>query len=324
MNNCKLRFPKGSRFLVTGGAGFIGSNLVEKLLELGCQVMVLDNFSTGKESNLEEFKDNNRFRLMRGDVCRLEDCQKACEGMDYVLHQAALGSVPRSIEDPISTNNANICGTLNMLIAARDHKVKRFVYASSSSVYGDLEELPKKEGRQGKLLSPYAISKATGELYGRNFFDLFGLQTIGLRYFNVFGKKQDARSVYAAVIPRFTESLIKGRQPVIYGDGSQSRDFTYVENVVEANLKACCAESEAAGEVFNIGNGERISLGDLYLKLCKLLSTDVTPIYEAERRGDIKHSNADISKAKAYLDYEPLYSFDEGLVRCIDWYKRNL
>jgi UDP-N-acetylglucosamine 4-epimerase len=320
----KLVFPKESRFLVTGGAGFIGSNLVEKVLGLGYQVVVLDNFSTGKKENINEFIDNDKFLLIEGDICHLEDCRKACQNIDYVLHQAALGSVPRSIEDPIATNNSNINGTLNMMIAARDSKVKRFVYASSSSVYGDIEELPKREDKIGKPLSPYAISKLTGELYGKNFFDLFALPTIGLRYFNVYGKRQNPYSVYAAVIPRFIEKLLNGDTPTIYGDGKQSRDFTYVENVVDANLIACLADQEAFGEIFNIGNEESISLNDLYFKLCESLSIDIVPIYAPERCGDIKHSNADISKARSILGYKPIYSFNEGLKLCVNWYINHL
>ncbi len=324
MDDCQLRFPEGSKFLVTGGAGFIGSNLVEKILGLGHEVIVLDNFSTGNEENIKEFKNYNNFSLIEGDVRHLEDCQRACKNADYVLHQAALGSVPRSVEDPKATNDSNICGTLNMMIAARDNHVKRFIYASSSSVYGDLEELPKREDKIGRPLSPYAISKYTGELYGKNFFVLFGLPAIGLRYFNVYGKKQNPHSAYAAVIPKFIEKLLKGERPTINGDGKQSRDFTYVENVAEANLAACLAEQEAFGEVFNIGNEERISINDLYLRICEYLQVDIAPIYVPERCGDVKHSNADISKAKRLLKYQPAYSFREGLSLCIDWYKNHL
>lgn len=324
MEEYSSKFPKGSRFLVTGGAGFIGSNLVERLLELGCAVIVLDNFSTGEEENLKEFMNNENFTLIEGDVRNIEDCRKACRNADYILHQAALGSVPRSIEDPISTSASNICGTLNMMIAARDSKVKRFVYASSSSVYGDAQELPKREEKIGKPLSPYAISKLVGELYGKNFYELYGLPAIGLRYFNVYGKKQNCNSVYAAVIPRFVEKLLKDERPTIYGDGNQSRDFTYVENVVEANLAACIADSEAFGEVFNIGNGGRVSINELYSKICELLHMDITPVYAPERCGDVKHSNADISKAKKGIRYKPAYTFDEGLRLCIDWYKNHL
>lgn len=320
----RSEFPKGTKFLVTGGAGFIGSNLVEKILEMECEVTVLDNFSTGEMENIKEFVNNGSFALIKGDVRNLEDCQRACKNADYILHQAALGSVPRSIKDPIATNDSNLCGTLNMMVAARDNNVKRFVYASSSSVYGDIRELPKREDKIGKPLSPYAISKLSGELYGRNFFDLFGLPAIGLRYFNVYGKKQNYNSVYAAVIPRFIEKLLRDESPVINGDGNQSRDFTYVENVVNANLAACLAEQDAFGEAFNIGNEGRITINELYSKLCELLHKDIEPIYGPERCGDVKHSNADISKAKSILKYRPLYSFDEGISLCIDWYKNHL
>ncbi|HOE57673.1 MAG TPA: SDR family oxidoreductase [Bacillota bacterium] len=324
MDNYEPKLPEKSKFLVTGGAGFIGSNLIERILGAGHEAVALDNFSTGREDNIREFIGNKNFLLMEGDIQNIEDCRKACKNVDYVLHQAALGSVPRSIEKPGDTNDSNITGTLNMLIAARDSNVKRFVYASSSSVYGDSQQLPKREDKTGRPLSPYAISKVTGELYGRNFFDLFGLPTIGLRYFNVFGKKQSCYSAYAAVIPKFIGKLLKGERPVINGDGEQSRDFTYVENVVDANLAACAAEREAFGEVFNIGNGERISINGLYSKIAELLHIDLDPIYGPERCGDVKHSNADISKAKSILKYWPAYNFNEGLKLCISWYINNL
>jgi UDP-N-acetylglucosamine 4-epimerase len=324
MEDFKQRFPQNARFLVTGGAGFIGSNLVEKTLELGYSVRVLDNFTTGKEENIKEFFGHRGFSFMKGDICNLEDCQEACANVDFVLHQAALGSVPRSIANPIATNDTNVDGILNMMIAARDNHVKRFVFASSSSVYGDIEELPKVENRIGKTLSPYATSKLAGEIYGRNFYDLYGLPTIGLRYFNVYGKRQDPDSTYAAVIPKFIKKLLNNEVPTIYGDGEQSRDFTYVENVVQANLKACLAGSEALGEVFNIANEERITINNLYLKLCELLNINTIPYYTSVRAGDIKHSNADISKAKNLLKYEPIYNFNEGIEKCIEWYKNHL
>lgn len=317
-------FEKDSSFLVTGGAGFIGSNLVEKILDLGYKVRVLDNFSTGKKRNIEEFLDNPNFELMEGDISDLVTCQQACGGIDYILHQAALCSVPRSINDPRTTNDVNITGSLNMLITARDNKAKRFVYASSSSVYGDEPNLPKVEHRVGKPLSPYAITKKVNELYARNFYELYKLPVIGLRYFNVFGKKQDCDSVYAAVIPIFTKKLLNKEAPTIDGDGKQSRDFTYIENVIEANLKACLADKEALGEVFNIAYGGRVYLNDLYGKICKLLEVDIQPIYGPVRPGDIKHSNADISKAKNILGYDPEYDVDRGLEKAIEWYKGNL
>jgi len=322
--DCKeYLFKKESSFLVTGGAGFIGSNLVEKILDLGYKVKVLDNFSTGKKRNIEEFLGNSNFELIEGDVRELVTCQEACDGVDYVLHQAALCSVPRSINDPRSTNDVNITGTLNMLIAARDNKVKRLVYASSSSVYGDDPNLPKAEDRVGKPLSPYAITKKVNELYARNFYELYKLSVIGLRYFNVFGEKQDCDSAYAAVIPIFIKKLLKKEAPTINGDGKQSRDFTYIENVIEANLKACLADKGALGEVFNIAYGGRVYLNDLYLKICKLLEVDIQPVYGPERPGDIKHSNADISKAENILGYHPEYDVGKGLEKAIEWYKRK-
>ena len=324
ISNKEYSFEKDSSFLVTGGAGFIGSNLVEKILDLGYKVRVLDNFSTGKKRNIEEFLDNSNFELIEGDIRDLTTCQQACDGVDYVLHQAALGSVPRSINDPRTTNDVNITGTLNMLIAARDNKVKRFIYASSSSVYGDEPHLPKIEDRVGKPLSPYAITKKVNELYARNFYELYKLPVIGLRYFNIFGEKQDCDSVYAAVIPIFVKKLLNKEAPTIDGDGKQSRDFTYVENAVEANLKACLADEGALGEVFNIAYGGRVYLNDLYWKICKLLKVDIQPVYGPERPGDIKHSNADISKAKKILGYNPEYDVDKGLEKAIDWYKENL
>lgn len=317
-------FEKDSSFLVTGGAGFIGSNLVEKILDLGYKVRILDNFSTGKKRNIKEFIDNFNFELIEGDIRELFTCQQACDSIDYVLHQAALCSVPRSINDPRTTNDVNITGTLNMMIAARDNKVKKFIYASSSSVYGDEPNLPKTEDRIGKPLSPYAITKKVNELYARNFYELYKLPVIGLRYFNVFGKKQDCNSVYAAVIPIFVKKLLKKEAPTINGDGKQSRDFTYIENAVEANLKACLADGGALGEVFNIAFGRRVYLNDLYWKICNLLEVNIQPIYGPERPGDIKHSNADISKAKNIFGYHPEYNVDRGLEKAIEWYKRNL
>ncbi len=317
-------FPKNTKFLITGGAGFIGSNLAEYLVNEGYQVRVLDNLATGRIENIKELFDKPNFEFLEGDIRSLEDCQKACVGIDYVLHQAALGSVPRSIKDPKTTNDVNITGTLNMLIAARDHQVKRFVYASSSSVYGDEVNLPKVEEHIGKPLSPYAITKLVNELYAKNFYDLYGLPTIGLRYFNVFGRRQDPRSIYAAVIPNFVKELKKGKSPVIYGDGSQSRDFTYIDNVIEANIKACLAKEEANGEVFNIAYGRQVTINDLYKTITTLMGLDVEPIYEKERPGDIKHSLADISKARKLLNYNPQYSFDDGIKLTIEWYKTNL
>jgi len=319
-----IKFEDKTKFLVTGGAGFIGSNLVEAILRLGYKVRVLDNFATGKWQNIKEFLNNPNFEMIVGDVRDTESCQKACSDIDYVLHQGALGSVPRSINDPRTSNDVNTTGTLNMMIAARDNNVKRFVYASSSSVYGDEPNLPKAEGREGKLLSPYAITKKVCELYGRNFYELYNLETVGLRYFNVFGKRQDPDSVYAAVIPIFIKKLLNNEAPVINGDGRQSRDFTYIENVIEANLKACLAPKEACGEAFNIAYGGREYLIDLYNKLNELLGKDVTPILGPDRIGDIKHSNADISKARKLLKYDPSYDINKGLELAIEWYKEYL
>jgi len=317
-------FSKESNFLVTGGAGFIGSNLVERILDLGYGAIVLDDFSTGKEENIKEFYNHPKFELILGDIRDLPKCMNACQGVDYVLHQAAIGSVPRSIEDPRYTNDVNITGTLNMLIAAKENKVKRFVYASSSSVYGDEPNLPKVEKKIGNPLSPYGISKLVGELYAKNFYDLFQVPTIGLRYFNVFGKKQDPNSQYAAVIPIFIKQLLNNSHPIIYGDGLQSRDFTYIDNVVDSNLKACLAGAEALGDVFNIAYGERTYLNDLYGLLCQAFEQDIKANYDEKREGDIKHSVADITKAKEILKYEPSYDLRDGLKLTINWYKTNI
>ncbi len=319
-----IKFPEGSKFLVTGAAGFIGSNLVEAILKLGYHVKGLDNFSTGKRENMNLFKDNPNFEFIEGDIRDLDICMKACKSVDYVLHQAAWGSVPRSIEMPLLYEEINIRGTLNMMEAARQNNVKKFVYASSSSVYGDEPNLPKQEGREGNLLSPYALTKMVDEEYGKLYSKLYGLDTYGLRYFNVFGKRQDPNGAYAAVIPKFIKQLLNDEQPTINGDGKQSRDFTYIENVIEANLKACKAPSEAAGEAFNIAYGGREYLIDVYNSLCKALGKVIDPIFGPDRKGDIKHSNADISKAKEMLGYDPSWSFERGIEAAIEWYKENL
>ena len=319
-----INFPKDTKFLVTGGAGFIGSNLVEAILKLGCEVRVLDNFSTGKRENIVEFLDNENFELIEGDIRNLENCQKACEGIDYVLHQAAWGSVPRSLEFPVLYNDINVKGHLNMMQAARENNIKKFVYASSSSVYGDSPILPKKEEKIGRVLSPYALTKKLNEEYADLYFRIYGLKTIGLRYFNVFGKKQDPNGFYAAVIPKFVKQLLNDEAPQINGDGETSRDFTYVDNVIQANLKACLASDKASGEVFNIAYGGRETLNNLFNKLSKLLNKNIKAIYGNERAGDVRHSNADISKAKELLNYNPEYSMDRGLELTIDWYKKNL
>lgn len=319
-----VSFPKESIFLITGAAGFIGSNLVEAILNLGYQVRGLDNFSTGKRENLVLFKENPNFEFIEGDIRDLDTCMMACNGVDYVLNQAAWGSVPKSIEMPLLYEEVNIKGTLNMMESARQNNVKKFVYASSSSIYGDEPNLPKKEGVEGNLLSPYALTKRVDEEYGKLYTKLFGLDTYGLRYFNVFGRRQDPNGPYAAVIPKFIKQLLNNERPTIYGDGKQSRDFTYIENVIEANLKACKAPHEAAGQTFNIAYGEREYLIDIYYDLCKALGKKIEPIFGPDRPGDIKHSSADISKARALLGYEPEWSFEKGIKVAIEWYRNNL
>ncbi len=320
----QLVFDPKNTFLVTGGAGFIGSNLCEAILEMGYVVRCLDDFSTGKHENIADILDHSKFSLIEGDIRNLHTCMHACENVDYVLHQAAWGSVPRSIELPLMYEEINIKGTLNMLEAARQNQVKRFVYASSSSVYGDHPTLPKKEGQEGKLLSPYALTKRVNEEYGRLYYELYGLETIGLRYFNVFGKRQDPNGAYAAVLPKFIKTLLNNEVPTINGDGKQSRDFTYIENVIEANLKASLAPHEADGEVFNIAYGGREYLIDIYNMLCGLLGKNIEPEFVPERPGDIKHSNADISKARNFLGYDPEYDFARGIELAIEWYQDNL
>lgn len=324
MGYSNIVFPEGSLFLVTGGAGFIGSNLCEAILNLGYRVRCLDDLSTGKIENVDLFIGNDRYEFIKGDIKDLDTCMKACGGVDYVLNQAAWGSVPRSIEMPLFYCANNIQGTLNMLEAACKNKVKKFVYASSSSVYGDEPNLPKKEGREGNLLSPYAVSKRADEEWAKQYTRHYGLDTYGLRYFNVFGRRQDPNGAYAAVIPKFIKQLLDGETPTINGDGKQSRDFTYIENVIEANLKACLASSSAAGEAFNIAYGGREYLIDIYYGLTQALDVEKEPIFGPDRPGDIKHSNADISKAEQMLGYDPDWSFDRGIKAAIDWYKENL
>ena len=319
-----LKFDEGSLFLVTGGAGFIGSNLCEAILEMGYRVRCLDDLSTGKEENVEMFIKNPSYEFIKGDIKDLDVCLNAAKGVDYILHQAAWGSVPRSIEMPLFYCENNITGTLNMLEAARQCGAKKFVYASSSSVYGDEPNLPKTEGREGNLLSPYALTKRADEEWAKQYTKLYGLDTYGLRYFNVFGRRQDPDGAYAAVIPKFIKQLMSDIPPTINGDGKQSRDFTYIDNVIEANLKACLAPSEAAGEAFNIAYGGREYLIDIYDVLAKSLGKDIKPVFGPDRKGDIKHSNADISKAKRLLGYNPEYSFEAGIKLAIDWYRENL
>lgn len=319
-----IEFPKDSLFLVTGGAGFIGSNLCEAILNMGYRVRCLDNLSTGKQKNVDLFMGNPGYEFIKGDITDLDTCMRACTGVSFVLHQAAWGSVPRSIEMPIFYCENNIMGTLNMMEAARQCGVKKFVYASSSSVYGDHPVLPKVEGKEGNLLSPYALTKRADEEYGKLYYKLYGLDTYGLRYFNVFGRRQDPDGAYAAVIPKFIKQLMNDEAPTINGDGRQSRDFTYIENVIEANLKACAAGSEAAGQAYNIAYGGREYLNDIYDTLAKALGKNIVPKYGPDRKGDIKHSNADISKARELLHYEPEWNFKEGIDESIEWYRKNL
>ncbi len=319
-----IQFPKDTLFLVTGGAGFIGSNLCEAILKLGCRVRCMDDLSTGKRENIEAFSKDPNFSFLLGDVKQPETCLTAAEDVDYVLHQAAWGSVPRSLEMPLFYSLNNIQGTLNMLEAARVCGVKKFVYASSSSVYGDEPHLPKKEGREGELLSPYALTKRCDEEWAKQYTRHYGLDTYGLRYFNIFGRRQDPDGAYAAVIPRFIRQLMRGERPTIHGDGRQSRDFTYIDNVIEANLKACLAPHGAAGEAFNIAYGGREYLIDIYHTLCEALGKSIEPQFGPDRKGDIKHSNADISKARTLLGYNPSYGFEDGIRLAIDWYVKNL
>ena len=324
MGYSNLKFPKDSVFLVTGGAGFIGSNLCEAILKMGYKVKCLDDLSTGKQANVDLFLDDPNYTFIKGDIKDLDTCMAACEGVDYVLNQAAWGSVPRSIEMPLFYEKNNIMGTLNMMEAARQQGVKKFVYASSSSVYGDHPVLPKKEGQEGNLLSPYALTKRVDEEFAKLYTRLYGLDTYGMRYFNVFGRRQDPDGAYAAVIPKFIKMLMNGETPTINGDGMQSRDFTYIENVIEANLKACLAPHEVAGNAFNIAYGGREYLIDIYHSLTRALGKDIEPNFGPDRAGDIKHSNADISKAREMLGYDPDYDFDSGLKLAIDWYVENL
>ncbi len=305
-----------SKYLVTGGAGFIGSHIVERLVKDGEDVRVLDNLATGRMSNIQPFLDKIEF--MQESLTDLPAVQKAVEGVDYILHQGAIPSVPRSVADPIGSNAAGIDGTLNLLVAARDAGVKRLVYASSSSVYGNSPTLPKHEKMETHPLSPYALTKLAGEHYLRIFFELYGLETVSLRYFNVFGPRQDPNSEYAAVIPKFIVKMIKGERPIIYGDGLTSRDFTYVVNNVNANLLACKAPG-IGGEVFNIACGDRFSLLDLVGAINEALGTSIEPIHEAERPGDVKHSQAAIEKARERMGFEPSIGFTEGLQRLVKW-----
>ena len=322
---------KNKKVLVTGGAGFIGANLCEALLEKENKVVCLDNFATGKRENITGFLKNSNFTLIQGDIRNLEDCQKASQGVDYILHQAALGSVPRSIKDPITSNDVNVSGFLNMLVAARDNKVKRVVYAASSSTYGDSESMPKVEDVIGKPLSPYAITKYVNELYADIFSKTYGLETIGLRYFNVFGRKQDPNGAYAAVIPKFVSQLMAGDSPVINGDGNYSRDFTYIDNVIQANLLSLVTTNpKAINTVYNVAFGDRNTLNDLMGYLKEYLSSfdpkiaSVAVINGPNRAGDIPHSHASVQKAKDLLKYNPQFTLQQGLKQAVQWYWENL
>lgn len=326
-----LALDQSLKILVTGGAGFIGSNLCETLLQNGNEVVCLDNLSTGKKENIQPFLANQNFELIEADIRNLEDCQRACDGIDYVLHQAALGSVPRSINDPITSNEVNISGFLNMLVAARDANVKRFVYAASSSTYGDSKSLPKLEDEIGKPLSPYAITKYVNELYAEIFSKTYGMETIGLRYFNVFGKRQDPNGAYAAVIPKFVMQLMNYESPVINGDGSYSRDFTYIDNVVQMNLRAIISTNKnSINTVYNVAYGERTDLKELVGLLKEYLSefdseiAEVKPVYGPNRIGDVPHSLASIDKARELLEYAPQYDIKNGLKEAVQWYWNNL
>jgi UDP-glucose 4-epimerase len=307
-------------YLVTGGAGFIGSHMVELLLARGQQVRVLDNFATGKRAYVIALQ--GRVELIEGDIRYLNVVQEAVKGVDYVIHLAALPSVQRSVKTPIESNDVNVDGTLNLLIAARDAGVKRLVYGASSSAYGESQVLPKTETMTANPLSPYAVNKFTGELYCRVFTRVYGLETVSLRYFNVFGPRQDPTSQYSAVIPRFIRAVIAGERPVVYGDGEQSRDFTYVENVVEATLLACSAPN-VAGEVMNVACGERVSLNQLLPIINQLLGADVKAIYDQPRSGEVKHSLADIAKAEQLLGYRPMVRLEEGLRRTVEWLRTH-
>ena len=307
-------------YLVSGGAGFIGSSLVRRLLARGDKVRVVDDFSTGLRSNLEEVR--SRIELIEGDLADFDVARKAADGVQFVLHQGAIPSVPRSIEDPIGCNRSNVTATMNLLVAARDAKVKRFVYASSSSVYGNSKVLPKVETMPENPISPYALAKLTGEKYCRIFYEIYGLPTVCLRYFNVFGPRQDPNSPYSAVISSFVDSSLKGCRPRVHGDGEQSRDFTFVENVVEANLLSCTAEG-AAGKAFNIGTGKRHTLNKVLRDLSEIVGSEMKPQYGDSRPGDVRHSLADIGQARTLLGYDPQVSFEEGLRRTVEWVRAN-
>ena len=322
---------KGHKVLITGGAGFIGSNLVESMLDAGNFVVCLDNFSTGKHENIKTFLDNPDFRLIEGDIRNYSDCEKSVTGVDYVFHQAALGSVPRSIKDPVSTTDVNIGGFVKMLYASKQAGIKRFIYAASSSTYGDYPGLPKVEDIIGKPMSPYGITKYVNELFAENFSKTFGVEVIGLRYFNVFGRRQDPLGAYAAVIPLFVKKLLQHEQPVINGDGSYTRDFTYIDNVLQANhLAALAQEPSALNQVYNVAHGERTSLNELFEMVKQLIGSfdskvaGILPVYGPNRAGDIPHSMASIEKSERLLGYKPTHNVKEGMTEAIKWYRANL
>lgn len=310
-----------SKYLVTGGAGFIGSHLTRELVNRGHDVSVLDDLSTGKLENLADIMDKINF--VEGSITDFDTVLACCEGVDCIFHQAALPSVPRSVKDPLRSNEVNITGTLQIFWGAHQKGVRRVVYAASSSIYGNTKELPKHEGMQPKPMSPYAVNKRVSELYGAVFNDLYGLSTVGLRYFNVFGPRQDPNSQYSAVVPKFIAAFLDGKAPTIHGDGEQSRDFTYIQNVVEANIAACDADNDAGGRSYNVALGGRITVKDLCYKIQEYLGTDIEPVFEPTRPGDVKHSQADISLAKKYLKYEGSVSLLDGLKLTSEWYRDN-
>jgi UDP-N-acetylglucosamine 4-epimerase len=325
------RVLRDSRVLVTGGGGFIGSNLAESLLLSGNYVICLDNFSTGKRENISELLNNPEFQLIEGDIRNYNDCEKAVKGIDIVFHQAALGSVPRSIKDPVSATDVNIGGFVKILFASKEAGVKRFIYAASSSTYGDRPDLPKVEDKIGSPLSPYAITKYADELFAANFAKTYGIETIGLRYFNVFGRRQDPEGPYAAVIPKFAKMLLNHEAPVINGDGTISRDFTYIDNVIQANNLAALVNDKAAlNQIYNVAHGERTTLNELFGYLKEIIGTfdnevsRLSPVYGPVREGDIPHSQASIEKAKRLLGYLPEHNVSEGLKKAVEWFRYNL
>lgn len=319
-----IGLEKGDLVLITGVAGFIGSNLAEKCLELGLKVRGIDNFSNGRMENIEDFLEDNNFEFYEGDICDYTLCEKVCKNVKFVFHEAAWGSVPKSIKKPVDYTLNNILGMHNMLHAAYTNNVKTFVYASSASVYGDNDDEIKKVGREGNTLSPYALSKRADEEIAKLYYRLYNFRTIGLRYFNVFGKKQNPYSEYSAVIPKFIKAILENQEVIINGSGNQSRDFTYIENVIEANLKACISSEKANGKVFNIACGKSTSINEIYGMLTDILEKKTQVKHEEERKGDIKNSLADIEEAKKILQYRPIYNVKEGLEKTTEWYVKNL